>query len=63
MNTIREAQEAFMKLPSGTRARFQNNPQIFTEFFTKEENRYEAEKMGLVIPRPKQELAEKDPAS
>ncbi|QXP08524.1 MAG: internal scaffolding protein [Arizlama microvirus] len=51
MNTIRRAQEAFMQMPSGIRARFQNNPQVFTEFFSQEENRLEAEKMGLVLPR------------
>lgn len=52
MNTIRRADEAFMQMPSGVRARFQNNPQVFTEFFAKEENRMEAEKMGLVLPKP-----------
>lgn len=55
MNTVRAAQEAFMKMPSGIRARFQNNPQIFTEFFSDPENRHEAERMGLVLPRPKEE--------
>lgn len=55
MNTIRRADEAFMQMPSGVRARFQNNPQVFTEFFAREENRTEAEKMGLVLPRPKEE--------
>lgn len=52
MNTVRRASEAFMQLPSGVRARFQNNPQVFTEFFAHEENREEAIKMGLIIPRP-----------
>lgn len=55
MNTVRRAQEAFMKMPSGIRARFQNNPQVFTEFFSDPENRQEAEKMGLVLPKPKEE--------
>jgi len=55
MNTVRRAQEEFMKMPSGVRARFQNNPQIFTDFLAREENRTEAEKMGLVIPRPKKD--------
>lgn len=52
MNTVRRAQEAFMMLPSGIRARFQNNPHLFTEYFSHEENRPEAERMGLVIPKP-----------
>lgn len=55
MNVIRAAEESFMQMPSGIRARFQNNPQIFTEFFANPDNRQEAEKMGLVIPqRPKE---------
>lgn len=53
MNAIRRADEAFMQMPSGVRSRFQNNPHLFTEFFSREENRLEAEKMGLVIPKPK----------
>lgn len=56
MNTIRRAEEAFMAMPSGIRARFQNNPQVFTEFFADENNRAEAEKWGLVIPRKAPEV-------
>lgn len=55
MNVVRKASEAFMMLPSGVRARFQNNPQVFTEFFANEDNRAEAEKLGLIIPKPKEE--------
>ena len=55
MNVVREAREAFMQMPSGVRARFQNNPGIFTEYFQDPENRQEAEKLGLVIPRPVKE--------
>lgn len=51
MNLVRKAQEAFMEMPSGVRSRFQNNPHLFTEFLGREENRLEAEKMGLVMPR------------
>lgn len=51
MNTIRRAQEAFMEMPSGIRARFQNNPQTFTEFFANPDNRDEALKMGLILPQ------------
>lgn len=60
MNVIRRANEAFMQMPSGVRARFQNNPQIFTEFFANEANRDEAEKMGLLLPRKPKEPG-KDP--
>lgn len=55
MNTLVEADRAFMQMPAGTRARFGNNPQNFLEFLAKEENRDEAVKMGLVMPRPKVE--------
>lgn len=55
MNTLRRAQEEFMKMPSGVRARFQNNPHIFTQYFQNPENRAEAEKLGLVLPQPKKE--------
>lgn len=55
MNIIRRADEAFMKMPSGIRSRFQNNPQVFTEFFAHEANREEAEKMGLLLPRKPKE--------
>lgn len=61
MNVIRRAEEAFMLMPSGVRARFQNNPQVFTEFFSDPENRQEAEKMGLLLP-PKPPEPAPDPA-
>ena len=51
MNAIRAADEAFMEMPAGVRARFQNNPQNFIEFFSKEENRAEGEKLGLIMPK------------
>lgn len=60
MNVIRRAQEAFNQMPSGIRARFQNNPHIFAQFFNDPENHAEAVKMGLVIVRPKE--PEKEPA-
>lgn len=51
LNAIREADAAFMEMPAGVRARFQNNPQTFIEFFSKEENRAEGEKLGLIMPK------------
>lgn len=47
MNVIREAQEQFAALPSGVRARFGNDPQMFLEFCSKPENVDEMLKMGL----------------
>lgn len=52
MNAVREAQESFDAMPAGIRARFHNDPQEFVEFCSMEENRAEAEKMGLVVARP-----------
>lgn len=48
---VRKAQEAFMELPSGLRARFRNDPAEFLEFTAKEENRAEMEKLGLIRPK------------
>lgn len=50
-NAIRAAQESFMALPYELRARFHNDPQELLEFMEKEENRPEAEKLGLVQKR------------
>lgn len=61
VNTVRKAQESFMQMPAGVRQRFSNNPQIFTEFFMQEENRAEAEKWGLVLPRPTKETSIEPP--
>lgn len=46
-----EAQTAFSELPSAVRERFKNNPVELLDFLGKEENRAEAEKLGLVTPR------------
>lgn len=58
MNIVRKAEEAFMEMPAGVRARFNNNPGIFAQYFENEDNRLEAEKLGLVLPRPKEEPKE-----
>lgn len=47
-NTIRFAQEQFMSLPANMRARFHNDPQELLEFVANDDNRAEAEKLGLV---------------
>lgn len=52
MNMVRQAQEEFLRIPADVRARFQNDPQQFMQFFEKEENREEAVKLGLVLPKP-----------
>lgn len=51
MNAIRAANEAFMEMPAGVRARFNNNPHEFVQFFSKEENREEGVRLGLIEPK------------
>lgn len=55
MNAIAQANEAFDAMPAHVRSRFKNDPQQFVEFCSQEENRAEAEKLGLVVPQPAQE--------
>lgn len=43
-----EAERQFMSLPAHIRKRFDNNPQLLIEFLSNEENRSEAEKLGLI---------------
>lgn len=48
MDAVRKARESFMDLPAHLRARFDNDPQKLLEFVSNDENRAEAEKLGLV---------------
>lgn len=52
MNTVRQATENFMQLPAKMRARFNNDPQQLLEFLDDDDNRPEAEKLGLVNKKP-----------
>jgi len=51
MNTIRQADENFMRMDANVRARFNNSPQEFLEFFANPENQDEAIRLGLAIPQ------------
>lgn len=51
MNAVAQAGEAFDEMPADIRTRFHNNPAEFVDFCSKDENRQEAEKMGLVMPK------------
>lgn len=51
MNTIAHAKQEFMKLPAKIRSRFDNDPAKILDFLNDEENRKEAEILGLVNPR------------
>lgn len=48
LNQVIAANDAFMSMPAGLRARFHNNPQNLIEFLSREENREEAVKLGLL---------------
>lgn len=50
MNTMMEAERAFMSLPADVRARFENDPQKLLEFCENRDNIAEARKWGLVPP-------------
>lgn len=48
MNTVRAAEEEFMRVPATIRARFAHDPQQLMAFLADENNRDEAVKLGLV---------------
>lgn len=48
MNAVRLATESFMMMPAHVRARFHNDPNEFVDFCSNDDNRQEAEKLGLV---------------
>ena len=54
MNAVIAAEDGFMELPAQIRARFQNDPAQLIEFLNDENNRSEAEKLGL-LDTPKAE--------
>jgi phage internal scaffolding protein len=51
MNVVRQADESFMRLDAKVRARFNNSPQEFLEFFGNPDNVDEAVRLGLAIPQ------------
>ena len=51
MNAVRAADENFMRMDAKVRARFNNSPQEFLEFFANADNTDEAIRLGLAIPK------------
>jgi len=51
MNAVRAADENFMRMDAKIRARFNNSPQEFLEFFANPENTSEAIRLGLAVPQ------------
>lgn len=52
MRQVRNAQEAFDKLPATTRSRFNNDPGLMLAFLHDETNRDEAMKLGMLRKPP-----------
>lgn len=52
MNVVRKAQEEFLRVPAEIRARFQNDPQVFSSFFNDPVNQDEAIRLGLATRKP-----------
>lgn len=51
LDCVMAAEEEFAALPAPIRARFENDPANLIQFLDNEENRAEAEKLGLVEPK------------
>jgi phage internal scaffolding protein len=51
MNYVRQADENFMRMDAKVRARFNNSPQEFLEFFANPDNVDEAIRLGLAVPQ------------
>lgn len=47
-NVIAQANQAFMAMPADVRARFSNDPGLFVDFCSDEQNRDEMVKLGLI---------------
>ena len=50
MNVVRQADENFMRMDAKVRARFNNSPQEFLQFFANPDNMDEAIRLGLAVP-------------
>lgn len=62
MNVVRAAQEEFMRVPADIRARFNHDPQRFSEFFNDPVNQEESIRLGLATRRPAVDPAKPDVA-
>lgn len=51
LNTIMQADSAFMEMPADVRKRFDNDAGKFLEFVNDDANYAEAQKLGLVLPK------------
>lgn len=51
LDRVMAAEEEFLSLPANIRARFENDPSKLIEFLDNDENRLEAENLGLLEPK------------
>ena len=58
MNVVKAADDNFMRLDAKVRARFNNSPQVFLEFFANPDNAEEAVRLGLAIPKAPSAVAQ-----
>jgi phage internal scaffolding protein len=58
MNVVKAADDNFMRLDAKVRARFNNSPQAFLEFFSNPDNAEEAVRLGLAIPKAPSSVAQ-----
>lgn len=63
MNAVRQADENFMRMDAKTRARFNNSPQEFLQFFADPANTDEAIRLGLAVPQAVAESKDSAPES
>lgn len=59
MNAIVDAERAFMLMPADVRRRFGNDPQLFVEFCSDDQNLEEMKKLGLVVTTDRRARAER----
>lgn len=55
LNVVNDAKQKFQALPAKIRKRFSHDPAELLEFLMDENNREEAEELGMVVPRKKVE--------
>lgn len=59
---IQHANDTFQEMPSAIRTRFHNDPGAFLKFLSNEDNREEAETLGL-IPKPLDQVKPVEPST
>lgn len=61
MQAVRQGEEAFAALPANIRLRFHNDPGRFVDWVLDENNKAEAESLGLSVPKKQAEPVDNSP--